>query len=664
MCKRYLYQFLFLFFAIQLYSQKTELGSVTKDELLQKRHPNDTSAVAAILFKKAKTTFKYSGEEGFSSNTEFSIKIKIYKKEGLKWANFEIPFYVGFEELQDDMVEVLKAFTYNLEDGKIEKTKVTGEGKYVEKVNEIWKTKVITFPNVKVGSIIELKYVLKSQYLPVLPEFQFQYNIPLDYMEYTTEIPEFFIYKTMVTGKLKVDVKEKIEFTSMTFDEKVEMAKVSRTMSYRQIVTQYSLRNCKALVEEDFVSNMDNYYGKLEQELQTIRMPEEEPKQLATDWESVTKSIYKEEKFGKQLAKNEYLAYDAGIILNNTESATEKIEKVFGFVKNKMTWDGKYGYLAKKGVEAAYKEGTGNSAEINMILITMLRMVGLYANPVLMSTRDNGLVLFPNRTKFNYLIAAVTIDDKTILLDASNKNSTTRLLPIRDLNWYGRIINSDGTSSEISLMPDFMSEKATIVLATILPDGKVEGKMKQQHFNYKAIEFKEKYGKMAENSYLEVLESKTNNSQIEQYSVTNVNEIDKPIIESYSFSNSNLVEIIGNKMYFSPLLFFASTENPFKQENREYEVDFVFPFLNEYKINISFPDDYVVESMPKEATLEMKDGLVSLNYSIVNSENRIQFLLKLNVNSAIISPEYYGELKSLFNEIVKKENEKIVLKKR
>jgi hypothetical protein len=43
----------------------------------------------------------------------------------------------------------------------------------------------------------------------------------------------------------------------------------------------------------------------------------------------------------------------------------------------------------------------------------MLRY-GLNANPVLVSTRSNGIAMFPNRTAFNYVIAAVENGGNTI----------------------------------------------------------------------------------------------------------------------------------------------------------------------------------------------------------------------------------------------------------
>ena len=72
-------------------------------------------------------------------------------------------FYIGYENLSEDRLEFSNAVTYNLENGSIVKTKLDNQGAFTKKVNKYWNEKIITFPNVKVGSIIEYKYVLKSE---------------------------------------------------------------------------------------------------------------------------------------------------------------------------------------------------------------------------------------------------------------------------------------------------------------------------------------------------------------------------------------------------------------------------------------------------------------------------------------------------------------------
>ena len=105
------------------------------------------------------------------------------------------------------------------------------------------------------------------------------------------------------------------------------------------------------------------------------------------------------------------------------------------------------------------------------------------------------------------------------------------------------------------------------------------------------------------------------------------------------------------------------SENPFKQEVREYPVDFIFPYLDKYTINITFPEGYVVESMPKVASISMQDEIANFKYNVLNTGNKIQLSVNFNINSASIGPEYYDSLKNFFKEVINKQNEKIVLKK-
>jgi hypothetical protein len=360
-------------------AQKHELSKVTKEELAQTKHPKDTSAVAAYLFKKAKTYFDYT-DDGFKSFTEVELKIKIYKLEGYELADFEIPYYIGYEKLKDEKVEILSAYTYNLIDNAIDKQKVTKESKFDGQVNEFWAKKTVSFPNVKKGSIIEIKYKLKTENINVLPEFQFQYEIPVDYAELLTEIPEFYLYKGFITGFEKVTSQQKMKSKIDIFQNRVRS---DLKITYMQVVTNYTIKDVKPLIEEEHVNNIDNYYGKILHELETVRMPQEEPKQISKTWEDVVSNIFEEKEFGYELIKFSYFRSDLDVVLDGLTTNDQKIKAIFSFVQQRMNWNKRYGYYTKKGVVAAYKDKTGNVAEINMILTSMLRVAGLDANLVL-----------------------------------------------------------------------------------------------------------------------------------------------------------------------------------------------------------------------------------------------------------------------------------------
>ena len=649
-----------LFFCVNLNAQKHELGKVTKEELDQKTHPVDTSAVAAILFKKATTFFNYTSKNGFSSYTEVELKIKIYKKEGFKWADIEIPYYVGYENIGEENVEIISAYTYNLINSKVEREKVTNQGKFDQQLNEYWSKKKLSFPKVKVGSIIEIKYKLKTENLSVLPEFQFQYDIPVDYAELQTEIPEFYLYKGMITGYEKVSSEQKMKRKVDSFN-----GSYNRTlqMSYNQVVTTYVAKDVKAIVEENYVNNIDNYYGKIKHELQTIRMPDEEPKQIAKSWGDVAKTIYDDKDFGTELKKSDYFATDLKLILKDKSTESDKIKTIFEFVQQRMNWNKRYGYYSKKGLEVAYNEKTGNVAEINLLLTSMLTMAGIQAIPVLISTRENGIAFFPNKTLFNYVVCVVKLENETILLDATEKYTSVNFLPIRALNWSGRSIEANNVCEEINLMPKSNSIDMVNLIAEINNQGEINGKVREHFFDYNALWFRAKFGNLNSSTRTDYIEKKHSGVEILNYEISNSKDATKPIIENYSIISNNEIEIIGDKMYFSPLLYFRFTENPFKQEERLYPIDFVFPHQDKYNFSIKIPDGYEIESIPKSISIALPENLGSFKLSISNNGNQIQLLCILEINQSLISADYYQELKLFFKQIIDKQTEKVVLKK-
>jgi len=493
-----------------------------------------------------------------------------------------------------------------------------------------------------------------------LPVFQYQYKIPVDYAQYNTLVPGFYLYKAIKMGLTDVMLTDKLENASQNYSDQYGQ---SKDFGYKQINTMYEVANVPAFKEEDYVSNINDYLGKIECELQTIQFPDQEPKQMATTWEDVAKSIYGEKEFGAELNKSNYYLNDLKRIIEKIDSKEERMKVIFEFVKNKISWNEKYGYYTKKGVETAYLENSGNVAEINLILTSMLKMGGLDASPVLLSAKENGVATFPNRSKFNYVIAAVVIDEKQFLLDATSKFASITCLPIRALNQKGRKINKDGSCSEIDLMPKYNSNDIVNMNVKIDGQGEITGQIKEQYNDFNALFFRQRYAGLTAESRIEKLEKKFLGVEIDNYEIKNEKLVYEPVIESYSIKGNNGIEIIGDKMFFSPMLFLGLHENPFKQEAREYPVDFIFPNQDKFNISLTIPEGYVVETLPKPKALAMPDNLGSFKYLISNNGNQIQIQFTQDMNQAIIGSEYYVALKNFFKEIVAKQTEKIVLKK-
>ncbi|CAM2932459.1 Transglutaminase-like superfamily protein [Flavobacterium succinicans] len=663
--------FFFLMLHFDGIAQDFELGKVSIAELQEKQHPKDTAAVAAILFKKGRTSFEYSQENGFMLQTVVKIRIKIYKKEGYDWANKAINYSVDVSPKES--LDFSDAVTYNLVNGKIEKTKLKSDGIFVEKINKYWNRKKITMPNVKEGSVIEYEYSIRTPNKVHPRDWDFQTTIPVNYCEYKTLVPEYYSYNSSTKGFIlpKVNVVKINKSISITSKQHTQVVGLNapktnfstNTYSYMETVTTYVTEHLPAMKNESFVNNIENYTSSLVQELSTIQFPNEPIKSYATNWNSVVKTIYDYEDFGPELNKTGYFEDEIKALIAPLNSPEEKIAAIFTYVKNNVKWNGFLGYYCEQGVRTAFKNKTGNVGDINLMLTAMLRYAGLEANPVLVSTRDNGIALFPSRTAFNYVITEVDLPSGPLLLDATDANSLPNILPVRDLNWFGRLIRKDGTSSEVDLTPKMASMDVVAMNCSVDSSGKIEGKFQRQLTNHNGMLFRSLVSGENQDTYLEKFENEHGKIEVQEYKRSNEKDLQAPVTEVFSFSGSNLCEVIQDKMYLNPLLFFTQKENPFKQEIREYPIDYSYPFLDKYTINIAIPEGYTVESIPASIALAMEDNLGGFKFLTQVNDKSIQILVQQQINSSIIAADYYEMVKGYYQKMIEKQNEKIVLKK-
>lgn len=641
-----LLKFIALLLAFTTHAQKYELGKVSIRELEEKSHPLDNSAPAAVLFKKGKTHFTVDGSGEWSAITEIQYRIKIYKKEGYEWANRELTFYTGGMNIKANFSD---AVTYNLVNGKIEETKLKGDGEFREKMDEEYSRKKITMPNVREGSIIEFTEKVDTPYLTTLRDFDFQYSIPVNYVEYDIAIPVYFSYDRYTTGFVK------LEHNEATYRH-------GSSGVFQERAVKYWANNVKALKEEPYVSNIDNYRSSIKHELAMTHFPSGD-KKYSADWPAMAKRIYAHEDFGKELDNENYFKEDLQLIMNPSLSVDDQMTAIFNYVKNRMAWDGDTSYFCEKGVKKAYEDKTGNVAEINLMLTAMLRSAGFKAHPVLISTRSNGVALFPALNAYNYVVAGVETAKGVVVLDATSKYTCPGQLPMRAMNWIGRMIRKHGTTAEVDLSQKKTSRENINVAAKLGADGSVSGTVRDQSHDYLAYNYRENYSNLSTDSYVEKLEKDFNGLEISDYKAEGKADLVKPVLEAFSFRHNAIADVIGDKIYFSPMLFYTMNENPFKAETRDYPIDFVFPYQYRYLMNITVPEGYAVESLPEPLALAMAENIGTFRYSVGQNNGILQVAVQYDVNEPIVSQEYYRTLKDFFQKMIEKQNEKVILKK-
>lgn len=653
--------------AITIYAQDVEFGDISKEMLQQEKHLNDPEASAAVLYEKTYITTRYIQGQGFQLETNIHRRIKIYTKEGFEKANHSILLYKDRGE--NERVSGLKAFTYNLENGKIEKAKLRKEGIFTENRSENWEIEKLTMPNVKEGSIVEYKYKVVSPYWQNVNEIYFQYDIPVDHIEVVFEAHNYFTYKKHYKGYFRLEPKEEIRSGKIRLTSKSKSWAGNRTsvsedeIDFDYKISRFELKNVPALKDENFVSNIENYRSAVKFELAQVQMPNDIPQYLTKTWDDVVKTIYRSEYFGGQLAKTSYFENDVDELTAGVSDDMKKAAMIYNFIRDKVKWNGNYGKYTDVGVRKAYKENTGNVAEMNLILTAMLRHAGLNANPVILSSRNHGIKMFPTLDGFNYVIAAIEVENAVILLDATNYYGEPNVLPMRALNWSGKLIRKDGSWSDISLMPRTAAMRVTSINVTLNENGDIEGKQRTQFTSHNALGFREVYAKADKEDYLEKLENNIGDIEIDEHDVKNLKKIGKPVLESYAFTKESQAEVIGDKIYFSPLFFLATSENIFKAEERVYPIDFGYPWKRKIMMNIKLPEGYEVESLPEATAVRLPENLGLYTFNISKTPMGISVVMSKEINSSIITPDKYSALREFYKVLVEKEQEKVVLKK-
>ncbi|PQJ79381.1 transglutaminase domain-containing protein [Polaribacter porphyrae] len=642
-----------LLFQFAINAQNYKFGKVSKEEVEEKFYPLDSTADASYLYKYRKSYFSFTPNTGFQLVTEIHQRIKIYTKEGFNYATKSIVYY-NPDSGSSESVYGIKGYTFYSDNGKVVKEKLSKKTIFKEKINKYNSKYKITMPKIKEGCVLELKYKITSPYATSIPDIQFQKGIPIKKLDAQVEFPEFYTFNKMTKG-----------FHSLPMKTSFSSGKVGDT-DFRINVFTFEDKNIPALKnDEAYVANINNYRGGMKFELAQTNFIEVggEFKNYSTTWKNVSKQIFKSSSFGVELNKSSYYKKDLEKILANNQTDTDKINAIFQFVKGKVKWNGFYGKYTENGVRKAYKENAGNVADINLILTSMLRSAGLNADPVLISSRGNGVPLYPTLKGFDYVISIVRFSNNSyVLLDATEEYSMPNILPVRALNWDGRVVTKDGNSSWVNLTSSIHALEENMVMVKLTEDLMVEGLIRTKYDNLNALNFRKRKNHI-KNEELITKYEENNNVEVEDFKINNQQKLNKPISRSIKFSSEDLIEEINGKLYIEPLLFLTQRKNPFKLEERKFPVDFATAWKDVNRVSIQIPEGYKVEKIPEPLAIGLPDNIGVFKFKVSAAGKKINTTCILQFNESLINPQHYPFLKDFYSKLVKKESEKIILTK-
>ncbi|HYC27872.1 MAG TPA: transglutaminase domain-containing protein, partial [Chitinophagaceae bacterium] len=454
----------------------------------------DTSAGAVFIADYGVTEFDGGTKGDLTLSFTRHARLKIINKNGFDGATFEIPLYHRGD--REEKLQNLRANTYNLENGKVVVSKLEDKSVFKDKQTERWSVRKFTMPAVKEGSIVEVSYTIKSDFTDNLQPWDFQGAYPRLWSEYVVRIPDFLDYVFITQGFQPYYIKSQEQgFKSFTIIANSDArGQDTYTISANINGTRLVMKDVPPIKEEKFITTLDNYRSRIEFELSSIREPYVPHTYLGT-WNKVSEDLLKFEYFGESLDKaNNWLDDDIKAIVGGTFDKLEKAKKIYAYVRDNFTCTNQHAKYMENSLKNVFKAKKGSVAEINLLLIAMLKHEGIKAEPVLLSTRDNGYThpFYPLMDRFNYVIAGLNIDGSEYYLDATERKIGFTHLPLQCYNGQARFISTTAPDP-VYLVADSLKEaKITAVFVANSDKGKPTSSFKSTLGYYESLSLREK----------------------------------------------------------------------------------------------------------------------------------------------------------------------------
>jgi hypothetical protein len=650
-----------------------KFGKVKPEDFDVKSALIDSSTSAVVIADVGSSAFvANTNDRTFSLVFIRKTRMKIINKNGFDAATIVIPLFVS-DNSKAEKLDDLDAITFNLENGKVIETKVDKSTVFTEKHSKNWIYKKFTFPALKEGSIIEYSYKVKSDFFFNLQPWTFQGSYPILWSQYDAGILEFvkysilsqgyqvfFINKTEQTKGLYSFVEHENNEATGSVISNTNSFTIEGTVDYHTWVMQ----DVPALKEEPYTTTLRNSIAKIEFQLSQIVMPNTPPQNYTNTWKKVSEELRQSEDFGMQVYRaNNWLDDEVKNIVNAAVTQEEKAIRIFEYVRDHFTFNNDNGIYLTASLKEVFKNKNGSVADINLLLIAMLKNQKINVSPVILSTRSNGFTheFYPLINRYNYVIAKVDIGSNIFYLDATDRQLAFGMLQAKVYNGQAREITTS-TALAIDFKPDSLKESGmTSVYISNVETGKPEGSFSQNMGMVESQQFRARMTKTIQDDFKKSMQLQyPEEITIENIQVDDLKILEKPVALTFDLKFKSFEDDI---VYFNPMLSKAIKKNPFTVANRFYPVEMPYAADDTYNFTMEVPKGYKVDELPKSVRFNLNEDEGMFEYLISQKENTIQMRCRLLLKKATFTNEEYQSLREFYSFVVKKEAEQIVFKK-
>ncbi len=597
----------------------------------------DSSASAVILGEYQNINVQYG-----HIIIQTHVRLKILNRNGLEHADVTLPYYVK-DELEK--ITSVKAQTINiLPGGKLEKTEIKGSEVFTIDINENWKAKKFTFPSVKEESIIEYISLKTTKDYLSLDEWYFQKELPVLYSELEVVFPDDLVYSSLMSGN-KLAAK------------------------YRNVITnKFVLTDLAPKKPQVFVYDIDNYAEKIKFQLVSYKKFDEasrtyKEESVLGSWADLSREVSDGSEYLSFGRENKHYEEVLEKLEVQDKSPVEKLEIIYDYVGRNCNWNERNAIYNSQKASAFIEGKIGNTADINLYLVSLLKAAGIEAYPVLISTRSNGNItkLFPLLSQFNRMIAVAVLSNGQFFMNAASEEGSFRFPGQNDFVDEGFVIRKDNPDW-MKMNIDHKSKQLYLIEVHFDDQGFPEYKVSSQYDGYDAQGMRLGIRKSGNQFIYDQLKNK-NIAKLDTAVIENQNSLSRPLKVNYSIKSGESCAVNESLMYFDPFIFDEFQSNPFNEDRKNYPIE--LPYENTFNqiMTINIPNGFEVVGMPRSELFSLPSNMGKFQYTTRLLDASIQINMKVEFPVRVLTREMNKNMKEFYDILIEKINEQIVLKR-
>ncbi|MDT7604660.1 MAG: hypothetical protein QOF61_2657 [Acidobacteriota bacterium] len=586
------------------------------------------------------------------------IRVKIFTERGRDaQSKVEIPYFEG-TRIKDIAARTIKP------DGSIVELKKEDifEKKIVKGGGFTLKAKAFALQGVEPGSIIEYRWRevyenSSAQYA----RLQFQRDIPVESITYQIKPSAHY------TGASAVRFQ--------TFHMDVPKFSKGKDGFYTTTVS-----NVPAFHEETRMPPED----QVRRWMLLYYSADEKPNPQEY-WKQIGKAL--NDIFKENVKVNDDVKKAATEIVGDAQTPDEKLQRLYDYCRLKIKnlsddasglTDDDRAKLIKKNAKPAdtLKSGQGTGDQVDQLFGALAVAAGFDARLALMADRSR-IFFDPTFADFYFLRhgnanIAVKVGDQWRFFEPSRTYVPYGMLP-----WQAEMEDAlVGDSKEAFFVktplspPDKSLEKRTAKLK-LLDDGTLEGDVRIEYTGHLGNDKKEynddDSAQQREDTLRAMVKTHLSTAEVSDVKIENVSDPVKPFAYTYKVRVPGYAQRTGKRLFLQPAFFEHGTSPLFATSDRSNMVYFSYPWSEEDTVEIELPEGFALDNADAPQPFAAQDvSKYDVHISVTKDGRKLiyqrSFFFGGGKSGLLFPVASYPQLKTLFDELNKRDNHTITLK--